>query len=1186
MKWSSNYRLVLVYKDDPVQQKGLLSSARASESLTIKLHRELTNASPTPSEEPSLFPGLEPQFRYNERYTQAVSSNCFVWGWWRKPWEVHWELFNALQRAARGATKPVALLYNQYVRRLYKAAVHDVYFEPQLTSVVVPASWRHRCPGYYRDTAHLCGAFFSLAFEPPGLDAPPELEATVLEELFVDAASFEMEALVSPSIIPPPEGVKPACLSMIDTPPRRSGLRMTESTILVLRPTKQRQYLSDLLRKDHFDGGELTYALRGTAWLDILDVLSRASLPTWARLSQCPDAITELGRKARESNSRVTRLDLELVARACASTGMRDLLAIQNGNGEPRFAGLGEALRQWVTTSGEREAREAASDVFKSAWTAATYRFKLAPLPEKYFEYLPAMEAIASAVQHELGKKFYRDHLSHNVRAGLLSGSLTEHVGGQLDGGLNESVVAFFAGLLHDIALPVTTYPDIVGNLAQALGTVQGGDDAPPRVAGILDRQRLRRSLAYVALLSSIPNVSSSLQHELLAPWRSPEIALGHADTQLLFEELLCIGSEEHALISAAIVFDAAVRGASSDFDSGVRSVLSRMTGPSADCKGRELATILQSMALHDRKPAALYHGVSEPPTNTPKPLQWSAFRIPMVVAIADEFQEWGRTLASIEGLGAVDASVHLDHGSVRACIVLSDRPETFASVPFSLLESMLGKIRSVGSLMYDEGPTPHRFQVKTQAKRLCAFKLSYAAPGVAAKIMLKEGYEFMSMSSNDPQRTGEVQGAEDSELFRIVVNAIGNPGRDYVLLSGRRPLLDECIRIAKNSRQMEEITLDSLNVRFLCSDGSVINGDIESYRFGGIGHDSAPSTEYPTDGPIALLRVMVTDAKAVEPDPGARQPHMRPAPHFLDSDWRFTERTARVIVEYAKTQAAAAGGKVCYLGCPTLALWHAKHFPDDKGWLLLDKGHVALSNWLGTWIPRDQFKEFDVFTRLDDKLNSGFAFVIADPPWYEREYAAFWDRAQRLVVPNGVIGITYYPPILDQAKYLIFQKMMRSAYALYGATEIDYEVPEFEVISGLHSQFEHLESRVYRPGYMDFYQAPKESKTHVAPAVSGKRKKLLPEVEMLDEVHYMRCSKRVRDSRTFPVRVTVARHGLGHVTELPNSCLGWTTRNLVLSVSPNGVGKELSSLSELVKYVAERDADAGLQPSERLVVR
>src|SRR6266852_2622469 len=1167
MRWSPNHRLLLFYKDDLVQQKSLLSSASASQSLTIELHKQLMK-SPGQPLQALMFPNLPPALLYNQRYRTEVPIGCCVWGWWRKSWELHDKLLAALQSAARSSEQPQALLFNQYSRSLYEATIHDIYFEPHLTTVVVPSSWRERIPEYYSDTPHLCGAFFALTIAG-------EKDAKEIQRLFVDASSFELDESAVSTIIPPPEDSIATCRAMIDGPPRRSRLRVAENTILVLRPNKQKDNTIALLKRHDFADSELAFALRGTAWPDILDVFSNTQVMTWAKLKDCPYAIAEVGRKAREADSRLTRLDFELMSRACASARLRELLAVRNGDGA-RFGALGTALREWVTTPGERDARRAAAGVFKEAWESARSRYEVIRLAGTYFDHLPAMEAIASAVRHELGKKFYRDHLSHNVRAALLSAALADRLGDASASELNEVVVAFFAGLLHDIAMPVTTYPDTVGNLARALAAVQEGTESKPIVASILDRKPLRRSLAYVALLASTPNLSDSLRRELLAPWKNPEQALEHTDRQLLFEELLCAGSDEHALISAALLFDAAVRGASDkDFDTGVRSLLSRMTGPTASLEGLELASIIQSMALHDRKPVAAYSGVNEPATDTPKPLRWSEFRLPIIVNVADEFQEWGRTVGVIEGLGAVDGSVEMVPGSVSASVVLSDDPRTFASVPFSLLESMMGKIRSIGRIVYDKENHPIKFRVSVKAANLGAFRLSYASTGVATKVMLEDGHEFMSMGDSDVKRTNTIIGDQESELLRVVVDAPSNPGRDYILLNGKRDFLEQCVALARNHARLREITLDSKQAQMTFSCDSVIQGSIESYRFGDISPDnSAPRAQYPKQGgSIALLRMTITGFTAPRSDAVLRRPHMGPAPHFLDSDWRFTERTARSLLNYAQSEADRIGGDVCYLGCPTVALWHAK-FSSNKRWMLLDRGHYELTQWLQERaIPKDQFTQFDVFTQLDSRFTEKFAVVIADPPWYEEEYKAFWQQAQALVKPNGIIGITYYPPTLDQLKHEKFKLLMRSENALYGSADVDYEAPEFETISGLQSQFETPESGIYRRGFMDFYQAPPTKKTVQFPA-GPKRKDPLPVIVPIDGVHYMRCRQFLDSPETYPISVEGSRYGVDHLKSVPRSCVGWTTRNLIVMIASTGTGTEISSLAELQRFVAEKDRD------------
>jgi hypothetical protein len=222
-----------------------------------------------------------------------------------------------------------------------------------MTTAVVPSRWRERCPNYYRETPHLCGAFFCLKIKPEGRDAKD------LKNLFVDASSFEFETQAQSTVVPPPDDAISACKGMIDSEPRRANLRVSESTMVVLRPYPQKERTERVLTKSDFTDEELAETLKDTGWLDILASLANAPLSTWERLSSCHNSIAEIGKKARAANSRLTRFDFELVANACASARLRDIVATRNGDRVHRFSALGSALKLWVTTSGEKEARGA-----------------------------------------------------------------------------------------------------------------------------------------------------------------------------------------------------------------------------------------------------------------------------------------------------------------------------------------------------------------------------------------------------------------------------------------------------------------------------------------------------------------------------------------------------------------------------------------------------------------------------------------------------------------------------------------------------------------------------------------------------------------------------------------------------------------------------------------------------------
>ena len=622
------FRLLLIYKDGIGEEK-ISGSPLVSDSRTISLHLVAAGKQESGSTLQRWF--FDPTG--NERHKTPVPDDCCVWGWWRKPWERHHSLFARLKLALERGKRPTVFLYNQYLRRLFEAKLHDIYFEPFLTSVIVPATWKDKCPIYYSKKPHWCGAFFVLEIETESNKPlkPKERNASILEDFLVDSSSFDDESPETPTIIPAPDGIDYFCRRIIDSPPGRASVRTCENTVLCLRHFKQRERTSKLLQMLALSDIMLAEAFLQTSWQDLLEVLRSADALAWSKLGECREAIAVLGRKAREAGAVITRYDFELFSSACSSSELRELITVQT-DGKLKFDDLGNALLKWVTSVGEREARIAASLVFKKAWDKARQRYNLGVLPETYFDNLPSIEAIACAVRHEIGEKFYRDHLSHNVRAALLTAHLIKTIA--LTNDINNCCVGFFSGLYHDFTMPLTTFPDTVGQLAKALASAQPCDDEngihQTHFQSPLDRNLLRRQLSYVALLASIPNASDAFKSRPFEPWDDLDSILTSANKRILFEELLCASTDEHALISAAIFLDYAVRGRMTGkvgYDSAFRSLVNDMASPQASREGKEIVAILQCMALHDRRPAAEHHAVSDPPRDTPMPLNCSDFQ-------------------------------------------------------------------------------------------------------------------------------------------------------------------------------------------------------------------------------------------------------------------------------------------------------------------------------------------------------------------------------------------------------------------------------------------------------------------------------------------------------------------------------------------------------------------------------
>ncbi len=1204
--WDEDQYLLLIYRDE-MADRTIAASPLTSPSKTIALHRWSANPGRNPEDFGLSIKDLQEESRASdpvrpgqdslfsnlstgdwvgidgrlgiEKDLRPIPLGCSVWGWWRKPWEVNTSLLTRLKAVTRHL-RPKVLLYNQYVHRLYHATLVDLYFSETLTSVVCPPQWLVSCPQYYRRTPHLCGAFFVLKIEES------EADAKILgADFYIDSATFGVSH--DSHVIPTPSDIGQAIPAIIDRNPNRINLRTVERTILVVRSYPQKEKTASLLREDVEDVQEdLPKALGETKWPDVLSVLRSASPSAWRKLATNQEAIKTLGERAQIEGSRLTRLDFWLFASAVTSPHLRPILET---SGRDDFTGLGVALRCWVTEDDEERGRVTAAKVFAEAWGMAQGRYNLAELPNGYFERLPAVEAIAAAVKHDIGKKFYRDHLSHNVRAALLSARLIEERSIDLGEEVNGALIGFLSGLLHDLALPLTTFPKTVSSLAEALREAQhqpenSQQSIQPHVL-LLDQEILRRSLSYVALLASVQNVPHSIEASTLRPWEDRSGALQLTDAGVLIDELLCAISGDHALISAALIFDYAVHGAKEhgDFDSGVKTLFPRMTGSDSTPEGRELACILQCIALHDRRAAAEHHGVLDVPTTTPQPISIQDFTLPSIVAIADELQEWGRSLGKPHEIGAIDADIRISESSVRAIFTMSNRAATFESVRFCLLEYLLGKFKTIGRIRITSA-FDAVLSLTLKVTNLTAFHLVYVCNGMNSTIKYKRPVEQLDFSTwpkgGNLQR--EVTGSNVSHLVAFQRGSRADDKRDFLNISGDGAYVEEFVKWARMNTPLESLSIEAGKVVIRLKGGYKVWGKPLAYRFGKVSASSIPATVFPPSGRIGHIELSLQGDNSSEEEmqgPPAIDPQKTPHPHFLDFDWRFTSQTAVALVDAARHH--ANGNMIGYLGCPTLALWHARRYPEEENWLLLDRGHFSLAEWLDNQIPRSQYEPLDVFNDIPTKLLGRFSLVLTDPPWYDPHYESFWRTAYALLTPKGVLGVSHYPRSLDERKFEWFRlKLARSAARAmreFGAIEIDYDIPEFEsAANGLHRKFMHPALGVYRPGFMDFYRMPDEKLSwedkprrplRLDPA------SVLTHSISLDEGHHLRCRPVSQLTNQFPLEVEAVRRGIKRLTRLPDAWIAWSSRNLIVrKAATTREGDRLESLSDLAKFVIEKE--------------
>ena len=420
----------------------------------------------------------------------------------------------------------------------------------------------------------------------------------------------------------------------------------------------------------------------------------------------------------------------------------------------------------------------------------------------------------------------------------------------------------------------------------------------------ILDWDSLRLSLTYVAILAAVADLPRKAKDFNLQPWDSMADVVGYVDGHLLAEELLCAASQEHALVSAALVLDYAVRGRSSKYGattaSAMQTLWGQMTGPDATDAGRELAAILQAMALHDRRPAVELHRGAWRPRDVPRPLDFERFPVPGIVSVADELQEWGRTLGPLEGIGAVDAEIDVSPPTVSARFSLSPDEELFSDTPFSLLEYMLGKYKTVGRF---RATGEAGLSLAMELADLDAFALRHVARGNLCRFEFSEGFERLAFGGIDLSDEARVVNC-DAGMEVLSIGATGSSKRrDFLVLSGDQRLVGAIREHAASCPVLAKLRLAEGKMTLTLSDDIEIGGAMIAYRFGELSPSSVPSDKLPVNKKCAVLQVELIEETKAQPLVPAMvlEPQAVPFGHFLDYDWRFTARTCRALVEVAK---------------------------------------------------------------------------------------------------------------------------------------------------------------------------------------------------------------------------------------------------------------------------------------------
>ncbi len=191
---------------------------------------------------------------------------------------------------------------------------------------------------------------------------------------------------------------------------------------------------------------------------------------------------------------------------------------------------------------------------------------------------------------------------------------------------------------------------------------------------------------------------------------------------------------------------------------------------------------------------------------------------------------------------------------------------------------------------------------------------------------------------------------------------------------------------------------------------------------------------------PDASVAIVSLDDDTV--DLGLGPKFMRPEPHPLDYDWRFTA-SSLLLLDEALSRLGA--DRVATLGAPTLYLhlWKSGRQPS-----LYDKNDCLIEQFRNLGLERlvcCDLLEHPPFRSEAD-------VVIADPPWYLEHYAAFINAAQQLLTDGGFLLLSVLPRLTRPSASSDRVKILDLAHANgFDVVEaipaiLSYTSPPFEV--------------------------------------------------------------------------------------------------------------------------------------------
>jgi hypothetical protein len=1170
----NQYSILVLFKDD-LSIGGKDEFPITTKSETIKQHLFTLESNNDRSSKEQFFFQFEDSNNSVLRRVEVkeICDNNFVWGWWKKPGESHNNLFKIMECICQKGEVINALLYNRYMRRIYTAEITDIYYVPYASTVSIPHKWALKCPDYYRDLPHFCGAYFSMRLKTKSRNntndgeeyeeynenqiIPYKDPQVILTNYFVDRNTFDDIFIRNISVIRQTEGVIDASKTIVDKEISPLSLKLTDQTIFLLRKSTQKEKIRELFN-NHDD--EINNELKNLPISDAIDFIKSLSREDWKILFTLEKTIMIISDLFKNRNMPITTTDIRLV-----SNLVKERILVSPDKSSDELSDIEKSIIDWLLSSNFKVQREKAAVFFSLAWIQSIKKIEMPSLND-YFNILPQLEEISSSVKH-INKKLYRDHLNHNIRAALMSSYLVSIINHNYE----DIKLAFFSGLLHDIAHPLSSYEGTIQSIQESL--IKLNITKSTITNSIINTDMIKNWVNAIAFIASIPSIK---EKKIPQPLYDLDDLFNEINPKLLYEEILCSMSHEHSFLSAVVVLNTAISKVSKANDDVFNDGVKRLFANQEDYK--DLFQIIQCIALHDRKAAIDYRGLSKFKQITI--IDMKDFFLPVITIMADEIQEWGRPISSNEKSIVTDCDISYNNEELFILKYNCEfKKETLKEINYCFLEHFYSKIRIFSRLKNEKGNV---IKLEMQINIIEGLKIC-TGNDYSSELKFEKNDVIWPGNNVLPNYFSE---ENDKRLITLISYPSDNTNviSSFIILeSKQKEVMDRLKKdLYRSDMMIKNLTMSIDSCKMTINDNIFIEGEIEAYLY----------TEYQKESIIQhldkceiLKKIGILVLKDVSININEENRlhhnqlddnyvHLIPQPHFLDLDWRFNYQTIYSILNFVSTN--ANNGKVCYLGCPSLALYHNRQIQTmNTKFTLFDRGHYALNKWIQKgYIEKNNFVEYDVYLKIPNEYLHQYDMIIMDPPWYKDFYAMFLKRAIAFVKNNGIIGIVEYPGYPGHEEKIenfkiIRKKIFRSiTISPYCSIEVAYTEPDFEKIWHEHKKFVHSAIGTYRPAYMDFYLINNTDYDNIDnkdEILSDYSYSSTNDINIEYENGYVRLKK---DFENYFIDDNkwnfTTRKSLKRIPNNKSSWVGWSTNNTIINIEPQK-GLKISNQAELL---------------------